>query len=363
MSMTRVLAASAALALIGCSTPADDVEDVAVGLPILGSGSNDLAAVTLDVLADDSDDLNTPRDLDFHPTTGDVWIVNEADESVTIVVEPGTDAQKSLYKQSDNGGAHFLGVPSGIAFGDNGMMATSQNTDLPTQGDLTPADFMGPTLWTAKKTEFDGGHASHTDMLHHSPLGKGIAHEVDNVYWYYDGAHKAIARYDFADDHGLAGADHSDGVVSVWVTGDMSPASDGTPSHLAYDEDSALLYIADTGANRIAVLDTTSGKKGDQTSPNYDGTDQFKQKNGDLWTLIDGAEVGLEAPSGIALHDGMLFVSDAGNPAIYAFDLEGMLVDFLEVNNDINGIAFAPDGTLYSVDPVANELVRIAVKP
>jgi len=331
----------------------------AVGIPVLGQGSNDLAAVDVAVIADGSDDLLTPRDLDFHPTTGDLWIVNQADESVTILTDPGTDTQRSIYKQSDDGGAHFLGMPSGIAFGDNGMLATSQDTDLPTQGDLTPADFMGPTLWTAKKNRFDGGHASHTDMLHHSPLGKGIAHEIDNVYWYYDGAHEAIARYDFADDHGLAGADHSDGVVSVWVTGKMSPATDGTPSHLAYDPESAMLYIADTGANRIAVLDTTSGKRGDQTSPNYDGTDQYRQKNGDLWTLIEGGDVGLEAPSGIALHAGMLFVSDATNPAIYAFDLSGEMIDFLELNTSINGIAFDAGGSLCFVDPDADEVVRL----
>jgi DNA-binding beta-propeller fold protein YncE len=349
----------ASLALLGCAS-ADDVDEIPAGLPILGQGSNDLAAVNVDVVADGSDDLLTPRDLDFHPSTGDLWIVNQADESVTILTNPGTDSQKSLYRHSDNGAAHFLGNPSGIAFGDNNMMATAQDTDLPTQGNATPADFMGPTMWTAKKGDFDGGHASHMDMLHHSPLGKGIAHEQDNVYWYYDGAHEALTRYDFNDDHGLAGADHSDGDVSVWVTGKMSPAKDGTPSHLVYDPDTELLYVADTGANRIVVLDTNSGNRGDDTSPNYDGGDQYEQKNGDMWTLVEGEDVGLEAPSGVALHDGMLFVSDAGNPAIYAFDLQGEMVDFIELSSQVNGIAFAPDGSLYYVDPDADEVVRIA---
>ena len=34
---------------------------------------------------------------------------------------------------------------------------------------------MGPTLWDGNLNIYDGGHASHLDMLHNSPNGAGIA--------------------------------------------------------------------------------------------------------------------------------------------------------------------------------------------
>ena len=37
-------------------------------------------------------------------------------------------------------------------------------------------------------------------MLHESPLGMGIAHDHDNVYWYNDGFYNELVRYDFQQD-------------------------------------------------------------------------------------------------------------------------------------------------------------------
>jgi hypothetical protein len=360
MMKTCTLLATLAL-LGGCSGGAasDVEEDLVVGLDILGSGSNDIAAVTLDVVADSRDDLDVPRDLAFHPETGDLWIVNQGDESTTILEGPGASDQKARHKREPVTGEHFMAHPSSLAFGTNNNMATIHDTDEPTQGGYTPSDFMGPTLWPAQKSKFDAGHFSHLDMLHHSPSGKGIAHGEDNLFWVFDGEHKAITRYDFNEDHGMGGTDHTDGEVAVFATNKFKGLKDGTPSHLELDKSTELLYIADSGNNRIAVLDTASGSRGDQSSPNYDGTDQYKMTGADQWTLVEGADVGMEAPSGLVLHDNMIFVSDAGNPAIYAFDLDGNLIDFLELSGAINGIAFGPDGALWYVDPEDNSLARI----
>jgi len=348
----------------GCNGNSSDVDtDPAggtVGLDILGGGSNSVSAVTLQVFADDGDDLDVPRDLAFHPETGDLWIVNQASESVTILEDPGTDDQKSKYKKDPGNGDHFLAHPSGLAFGGNNMMATIHDTDEVTQGGATPADFMGPTLWPSSKGQFDGGHNSHMDMLHHSPSGKGIANSGDNVYWVFDGEHKSITMYDFHSDHGAGGTDHSDGEVAVYGAKKFKGLKNGTPSHLKVDGD--LLYIADSGNNRIAVLDITSGTRGDQTSPNYDGGDQYEMEDVDQYTLIDGIEVGMEAPSGLALHNDMIFVSDAGNPAIYAFDMDGELIDFLELDGAINGIAIDDDGAIWYVDPDDDSVSRITAQ-
>ena len=82
-------------------------------------------------------------------------------------------------------------------------------------------------------------------------------------------------------------------------------------------------------------------------------------------TNVDGADLapvveGLDAPVGIALHDGLLFVSDAGAGTISAYDLDGNEIDWLEVGGTPCGIAIGPDGALYVVDPEVEEVTRYA---
>jgi sugar lactone lactonase YvrE len=136
---------------------------------------------------------------------------------------------------------------------------------------------------------------------------------------------------------------------------------------MVFDPASALLYIADTGNNRIAVLDTESGTTGASISPNYDKDMQNQVNGADLWTLIEGADVEMSAPSGIALHEGMLFVSDNDTSRILAFDLEdGELVDWVDTglaSGSIMGIDFDSDGSLWVVDAEASKIYRITEKP
>ena len=156
--------------------------------------------------------------------------------------------------------------PAALAFGKPGFMATAHDTDQVTQAS-TPADFMGPSLWTTGD-EFEGGHESHMDMLHNSPDATGIAWDRENIYWVFDGYHRAITRYDFRADHGPAGSDHRDGITARYVDGELSYEK-GVSSHLELDHTTGLLYIAETSAGRIAVLDTQTGTKGSSVSPNY----------------------------------------------------------------------------------------------
>jgi hypothetical protein len=69
-----------------------------------------------------------------------------------------------------------------------------------------------------------------------------------NVYWSYSGSDKMFVRYDFAKDHGIGNADHSDG--SVWryaVSGIRSIPN--VPAHLFYAADSKLVYMTDPGSS------------------------------------------------------------------------------------------------------------------
>src|SRR4030095_8086057 len=191
-------------------------------------------------------------------------------------------------------------------FAPAGRVDTRHETHERTQGEQTPPDFMGPTLWLSDLAFFDAGEASHLDMLHNSPDGMGIAWEKDLVFWVFDGWHSSITRYDFVHDHGPGGTDHSDGIISRYVEGDVERMP-GVPSHM--EVDGGLLYFADTGHARIAVLDTASGTPGGNVGPNYDNCVMFAMDGAMLTTLVDGGTMGMTAPSGLGIHDGLVFVT------------------------------------------------------
>jgi len=338
----------------------NDQEDSS-GVPVLGNGSHDPDTLDVTVIGTaGKDDLETPTDLAFHPdVAGELWVVNQTAESVTVFSDVGTSDQTSMFSHASTS-EHFLAYPSGIAFGNNGLFATSHDKYEPTQGGATGADFMGPTLWDGDAASFDAGDEAHMDMLHNSPNGKGIAWEKGNRYWVFDGFHDSITMYDFNDDHGRGGTDHTDGEIARYVEGKVKSLAN-VPSHLVVDKDNDLLYIADSGKNRIAVLDTTSGDVGDDLNPNFDGCQQYAMDDADLSTWVDGDDAGLEKPVGIALHDGLLFVSDVDLEGIYAFDLAtAELVDWLDLGRTLYGIEFDDEGSLYAADPDENEIIRIA---
>jgi hypothetical protein len=358
------IAGLVASALLSACT-SDDVElpELEPGLEVLGGNTHSVGNVDWeDVL--DSGDLNTPMDLAFHPSnSGEMWIVNQGDPSMTIVSDVSAD-NWSVQTKSHATSDHFMVKPASLAFGDNGKMATihEEEEHTPYTWDDAPGTFMGPTLWTSDKSEFDGGHGSHYDMLHNSPNGVGIAWETENIYWVFDGYHESLTRYDFGDDHNAGGTDHSDGEVLRYAKGDVSYEA-GVASHLAFDAATDLLYVADSGNGRIAVLDTTSGSVGGNISPNYDGSSQRKVTGADIWTLADSESSDLEMPSGLALHDDMIFVVDHATSIIWAFDLDGVVIDWLDTGVEpysLMGLDFDADGRIYITDAAEDRVYRLA---
>lgn len=336
------------------------------GIALLGNGSHDISGLSLTEIATAADGLATPRDLAFRPGyAGQLWVVNYDDDSVVVVFDAGT-ADQTASKYAGPGNYHFLSQPASLAFGEPGFMATCQEQDERTQGpNGTPPDFMGPTLWNTDLSVFDGGHASHMDMLHNSPNAVGIAWEDGNAYWVFDGYHASLTRYDFKEDHGPGGADHSDGVVARYVEGEVQRLPN-VSSHMLYDPSTELLYVADTGNGRIAVLDTTTGTDGQAIYPNYDQTDQYSVDGAELSTLVDGVDIGMEAPSGLARRGDVLFVSDNANSKIFAFSLEGELVDWVDTelaDGSLMGLAFGDDDALYMVDALSSRVLRLAPSP
>lgn len=336
------------------------------GIPILGDGTHDIANLDVEIISSPDDGLNFPTDLEFHPTVeGELWVTNREDNSVVIYTDAGLPSQAAVKHNAmfDNGG-HFLAKPAALAFGDNGNMATAQQEQAQTQpGDPLDGSFMGPTLWTADSSIFQGGHQSHLDMLHNSPLSSGIAYESENTYWVYDGDHGSLTRYKFNSDHGLGGTDHTDGEIYRYVNGELGYVH-SIPSHVVLDD--SYVYAADSGNGRIVRLDPSAATTGNAIIPNYDGGTQNFMDGGELITLVDGSAIDpeLTTPSGLELVDGILFVSDPIEGRIYGFDRDGNLLDWLDTGfeaGSVMGLAFDDEGNMWVTDASSNQIRKFSV--
>ena len=369
LSLSGPLSLFTLASLFACSSATDrDLSDdesagaAATTVAVLGAGTHALGAVEVTTLGTSHDGLALPRDLAFNPQVpGELWVISRNGPTMSIFSDAGGDEQTSLVRSgATTGGTHFMSEPAAIAFGAPGTFATAQEQDEKTQGpNGTPAEFMGPTLWLSDVDEFDAGHRAHIDMLHNSPNSVGIAWERDNVYWVFDGYHASITRYDFNRDHGPGGTVHSDGEVARFVEGQVGYEPD-VPSHMAFDSGSGLLYAADTANSRVVVLDTTTGERGSRIVRNFDGIDQYMIDGADLRTL---AEADLAKPSGLALRDEMVFVTDNETSKVLAFDLTGNLLDWLDTElppGSLMGITFDARGRLLVVDALGSRVLMIA---
>lgn len=377
-----ILSATLFATLSACTSSDKDSgeggDGYADGISALGSGSNDLAAVRLDLIGAQSAGLDVPRDLEFNPEAdGELWVVNQGDDSVSIFMKAGTDKQSSVHIV-DPFALHFMEEVSSISFGAPGTFGTCQESRNTYNGQGSPNDFMGPTLWSSDLNFFGESNpeavdylsgiygfevdlGSHLDMQHESPNCVGIAWERDNRYWVFDGQEGSIDMVDFHDDHGLGFDDHSDGETATWLVGELSRVKD-VHSGMVFDPTSNLLYVADTGNNRILVLDTTSGEKGDNRVVMEPGTMHYYVEGASSWDLATGADLGLVEPSGLDLYDGVLFVTDHATGTIVALDLQdGTELDRLDTGLvGLMGIEVRSMDEIYIVDSVANEVLRLS---
>jgi hypothetical protein len=371
-------------------------EDPDAGTPDAGTvpgselGTGDPASVTLTEIAGFDAGLRRPRDLAFNPRRPDeLWIVNNGEnptvgeDSVVIVFDASSPA-RTTERRKDAFAMHFMPFPSSLAFGADpttigkeGTFATCHESRNTYGGQAQPNDFMGPALWSSDLEVFarhdPKGLGSHLDMLHGSPNCMGIAHERDNVYWVFGGKSHAtggtagqmpvpaIVRYDFGEDHGIGEDDHADGLIHQYVTLQVSRVP-GVPSHLVFEPQSKLLYIADTGNARVAALDTLSGTQGRALQGMEPLVGYYMMEDATLQDVVAAQSGQLELPSGIELHNGLLFVSDNKTGRITAFTLFGQKVNDLDTGlgeGALAGIAFGPDGKLYFVDMKGHRVLRI----
>ncbi|WP_437821985.1 hypothetical protein [Sorangium sp. So ce1078] len=301
--------------------------------------------------------LREPIDLDFNPERPEeLWVVNRRDDSVIIITRPGAPDSTSLHRR-DPAAAHFMDRPPAIDFGHTGTFGVCGDNN--NGGDY----FMGPSLFSSDLTIFavatPTGLGSHLDMLHSSSFCKGIAHEAGNVYWVFNGNDRALDRYDFAHDHGPGNDDHADGEIYRYVAGEVL-GIDEAPSHIVYNAEDRHLYVADTGHKRLLKLDTASGTPG----ADFDGQEPVvARRHVDGATLVELVAPGtLEVPSGIEIHEGLVFVTDHATSRFHAFDMTGQLVRTLDTGlpaGSLAGFTFGPDGKIYFTDLLSSRVYRI----
>lgn len=344
----------------------DGDEQQFVPIPILGNGTHDINTLDVTIISSPADGLAFPTDLEFKPgVERELWVTNRADHSIVVYQDAGRSSQLSM---KFPGSEHFLAKPAALAFGADGTFATAQQTNEVTQpGDPPDGSFMGPTLWESDLGSFDAGGASHLDMLHNSPLASGIAWESGNSYWVFDGTHGSLTYYRFNQGHVPGGSDHSDGEIYRYADGELG-YENSIPSHVVWDASAAKVYAADTSNGRIVRLDPGPATQGDPLQPNYDGGDLNNMIGAELVTLVDGTtlEPSMTKPSGLELVDGILFVTDPIQSRVYAFDLDGRLLDWLDTGlapGSLLGMAFDEEGSMYIVDAIGNQIRKFSLRP
>jgi len=369
-----------------CDDPATPVCDTEInqciaapGGELLGTGDQ---AATVTLVHTPSQPVETP-DLAFQPDDGSLWLLRRRFEVegecgqntgiercralpgyTTVITSPGNPLVQDVQNLEDGNSWHFMRRPPTLAMGAPGFFATCGEAATG-NFETDAAMFIGPTLWSTDLAVYaqdpgPGLNGSHLDMLHATPFCMGIAHERDNIYWTFNGHIGAIDKYDFKMDHGPGAADHSDGEIFRYAEGTLSRVPN-VPSHMEFYDADKHLYVADTGNKRIIKLDTTSGTRGGPFSPVYEPLADYGHMDDATVTevVLPGM---LEQPSGLAIYNDTLYVSDHATSTIHAFDMNGNPLRSLEVDlpaGSIAGIEVGPQGKLWFVDMPTGKLYRV----
>jgi hypothetical protein len=335
---------------------------------IIPSYTSTTNTFTYDIIVNSSNQVNTPRDLDFHPN-GDLWIINTGTEnsggSTVKVTNPGMTGQSSL-RQQDGNAWHFMSLPSGIAFSNNENFATSTSVFDANHNGGTP--FTGPSLWSSDPAIYaqpSGGNGSHLDMLHESPYSMGIASQEENIFWLYDDNSHDIAMYDFEEDHGPGNSDHDDGRILRYQGMGLNAINTTIVCHLELDKAKKWLYFVDGGNQRIIRLDITTGVPGGGPSwPSggpYETLAEYKTVLGFTWEIV--VNTGLIEPAGIDIIDDRLVVTDHSNGDIIFYDVSNIPateIGRLQTNEPgIMGVVLGPEGKIWYANHTLNKVVKI----
>ena len=327
------------------------------------------------IKGDSSDGLHRPRDLDFHSSPereNELWVINEVsaifDENVggstVTYYNAGTENQWADYRK-DSFSAHFMHTASAIAFSENGTFANA--LDVQDANNNSGGYFSGCTLWDSDTSIYARVYqngpllGSHWDMIHQSPYSIGIAGEVDNIYWLFDGYHSTIVKYDFQQPHEHGGDNHYDG--QLYRHDDVQVMREpGLSSHIDIDENTGWLYICDTGNQRLLRMNINSGQFAESLDTYGEYLEVYARMEGTEWEEIPSS--GLINPTGLDVYNGRLLISDYANGDIIIFDIdEDQPVELGKFETglaeEVMGIKVSHDGSIWYVCTNANELHQV----
>jgi hypothetical protein len=319
--------------------------------------------------ANSSDQLNGPTDLDFHPVLSrkELWVINKRTEAIggsTVTISNAGESNQTSVHKVDGNSWHFMSLPTGIAFGENENFGNSPGVFDANHNGGQP--FTGPALWSSDPAVYaqpSGGNGSHLDMLHSSPECQGIAHEVDNVFWVFDGYNSDIVRYDFAEDHGPGADYHGDAIIHRYRDELVKKdPQDKVVSHLVLDKETNWLYVVDQGNKRVIRIDIKSGTVGQNSNiNNYEAVEEYKEVVGYTWETV--VDAGLTQPAGIDIIEDRMIVSDYANGEIIVYDIS--VIPAIEKGRistnaiGIMGVKIGPEGNIWYVDYDSNKLFKL----
>jgi hypothetical protein len=314
--------------------------------------------------------------------------------------EPATDANDRAHLVSDYNAWHFMRRPAGIAFGpaETTLMPDSLGARGPDgsalitepvsymypfatchetiTGNFTDeSPFIGPSLWTADPSLYNGdngsetwSNGSHLDMVHGSQYCTGIAWERDNVYWTTNGAADSFDKYDFAQPHLAGHFYHEDATITRYQWAADGPVRvPDVPSNMMVD--SGTLYVADSGNGRVIAMpiDATGTDAG--TFFSYEGLECDRIGEAPLGVVIDEAALSAEwgaevVPSGLGVLDPeTLVVANSASGHISLVGVDGSIVRTIDTGTGpgIGGLTVR-DGVIYFVQMTERRLYRIDVE-
>jgi len=324
----------------------------------------------LTVIANSSNGIVIPRDLDFHPilTRYELWIIRketEASGGRTVKISNAGQGGQTTLVQQDGNANHFMSLPTGIAFSNNENFATSPGVYDANHDGGSP--FTGPSLWSSDPLIYaqpSGGNGSHLDMLHESPYSMGIAHELDNAFWVTDGNNNSVTYYDFKEDHGPGNSYHGDAIVRKYNgLGLTEDPAHHVVSHLVRDKNTNWMYIVDSENARVLRMDVTTGTQTGTFTP-YEATVESSVYTG--YTSEVYINTGLTEPSGIDVIGNRLIVSDHSNGDIVIYDITGAAAEVERIvtgTPGIMGVKVGPDGKIWYVNATTNQVVRLDFWP
>jgi sugar lactone lactonase YvrE len=114
----------------------------------------------------------------------------------------------------------------------------------------------------------------------------------------------------------------------------------------------------------VIALDTKSGTPGPKLPTNQEPLASNIRIDGATYKEIVPPGV-LQAPSGLELHNNILYVSDNKTGRITAFSKEGKVLNHIDTGfaeGSLMGMTFGSDGKIYLVDSTMNRVVRFDPK-